>query len=245
MKTFDALPLAVILDSPLLGRYFCVHGGISPQTQTLEAITNYNRLREPLEKELMGDLLWSDPIEEDPIESMEPEELKEWYDIDFCSNATRGAGFVFGVSGLMKFMDQNNVAGIIRAHEVQHEGFLEHHFGMSDPSEPDEATPIPLVSTVFSAPNYCDMYANKASVLYFGSGSAELSLSRFSRKSPELKKWERSNFQFMTFKYVPHPFYLPNFMNGISYSIPFIAENLAKLWTPFLKMLKNAEDEEA
>ena len=71
-----------------------------------------------------------------------------------------------------KFLDQNNLLSIIRAHEAQIEGlfihqmknfnyknrYKMHHWPGSD---------FPLVITIFSAPNYCDVYNNKGAIIKF------------------------------------------------------------------------------
>lgn len=59
MDVFDTLPLACVVDN----KYFCVHGGISPQAVELDKIVKENRVLEiPLEG-IVCDLLWSDPTE--------------------------------------------------------------------------------------------------------------------------------------------------------------------------------------
>jgi serine/threonine-protein phosphatase 2B catalytic subunit len=76
IASFSALPLSGLLD----GRFFCAHGGISPELDTLSDIdrvcTNsnkdsplaliftcqINRFREPGSSGLLCDLLWADPV---------------------------------------------------------------------------------------------------------------------------------------------------------------------------------------
>jgi serine/threonine-protein phosphatase 2B catalytic subunit len=52
---------------------------------------------------------------------------------------------------------------VIRAHEVQQYGYAEHWFKQDSlrSAEEGETFRIPPVITVFSAPNYCDLYQNK------------------------------------------------------------------------------------
>lgn len=57
-----------------------------------------------------------------------------------------------------KFLERNNLLTVIRAHEAQIEGFKMHKWSGSD---------FPLVITIFSAPNYCDIYNNKGAVIKF------------------------------------------------------------------------------
>lgn len=56
-----------------------------------------------------------------------------------------------------RFLKHNRLTSIIRAHEAQKDGY---HMHMTNP-----ASGIPRVITIFSAPNYCDVYSNKGAVL--------------------------------------------------------------------------------
>lgn len=62
------------------------------------------------------------------------------------------------------FFERNKIISVIRAHEAQAEGFKMYKWS--------GAEKFPAVITLFSAPNYCDFYNNKAAVIKF-----EVSLS--------------------------------------------------------------------
>lgn len=58
-----------------------------------------------------------------------------------------------------KFLDNNNLLSVIRAHEAQLDGYKMHRWtGGAD---------FPIVITIFSAPNYCDVYNNKGAIIKF------------------------------------------------------------------------------
>ena len=71
-----------------------------------------------------------------------------------------------------KFLDQNNLLAIIRAHEAQIDGFSFYplkinHYISYKMHKWNINDSFPVVITVFSAPNYCDIYNNKGALLKF------------------------------------------------------------------------------
>ena len=147
MKCFDTLPLAAIVNTTQ-GRFFCVHGGLSPWVRAPQDVNRLERFEEPPTWGPVCDLLWSDPADEKETMGMERDELAEWQKLDFKENAVRGCGQRFGYEATKRFLEDNQLACIIRAHEVQASGYKEHRFRSR------ERRPLPMVITVFSAPNY-------------------------------------------------------------------------------------------
>lgn len=128
---FDYLVLAAVIDQSM----FCVHGGLSPNVQTLDSISVIDRFKEIPHDGPMADLMWSDP------------------DIELLNFriSSRGAGYQFGVNVVNKFLQMNKFERIYRAHQLCNEGYQVFWNGK--------------VNTVWSAPNYCYRCGNKASIL--------------------------------------------------------------------------------
>nr|AXF35718.1 PP2AMTS-C [Homarus americanus] len=100
-KVFDLLTIAAIIDDEVL----CVHGGLSPEINTLDQIRTINRNQEIPHKGAFCDLVWSDP-----------EEIDSW------SMSPRGAGWLFGARVTHQFTETNNLKLICRAHQLVNEG---------------------------------------------------------------------------------------------------------------------------
>jgi serine/threonine-protein phosphatase 2B catalytic subunit len=59
---------------------------------------------------------------------------------------------------------------------------------------------FPSVITVFSAPNYLDAYRNRGAIL------------KYANKSITIRQYHAR----------PHPYWLPNFMDAFTWSLPFV-----------------------
>ncbi|PVG02080.1 serine/threonine specific protein phosphatase [Serendipita vermifera] len=101
-EVFDYLALAAVVD----GRVFCVHGGLSPNLQTIDQIRAIDRKQEVPHDGAMCDLLWSDP-----------DEITGW------GLSPRGAGFLFGGDTVRNFARQNDIELLARAHQLAMEGY--------------------------------------------------------------------------------------------------------------------------
>mmetsp|Transcript_28008 Transcript_28008/g.82324 ORF Transcript_28008/g.82324 Transcript_28008/m.82324 type:complete len:311 (+) Transcript_28008:185-1117(+) len=193
MDVFDTLPLCALLDS----KFLCCHGGIGPSFHTLDDINRIDRFSEPPEAGPMCDLLWADPTpDEDDDSQAKP----------FTPNTTRGCSYMFNSKAALRFLKDNQLLSIVRAHEAQKEGFKMH--------KKDPENDFPAVITLFSAPNYCDVYKNKAAIL----------------------KYQNTLINIRQFKQTAHPYCLPNFMNVFTWSLPFVGEKMSQFLSDALLM---------
>jgi len=185
MDSFDMMPLACVVN----GKFLAVHGGLSPELKTIDDINKIDRFKEPPRQGIFCDLLWADPVDnEDGIcENI------------YRTNDVRGCSYFYGNEAVAKFLDNNNLLSVIRAHEAQIDGYKMHTWtGKSD---------FPVVITIFSAPNYCDVYNNKGAVIIF----------------------ENNTLNIQQFNYTAHPYVLPNFMDIFTWSLPFVTEKVTEM----------------
>lgn len=155
-SVFCYLPVAAVIDDKI----FCVHGGLSPSLMSLDDIRNIERPTDVPEDGLLCDLLWSDP---------DPDAI-EWEEND------RGTSYTFGLNPLKRFLARFHFDLVCRAHQAVMNGF-EFPFNTEDKKETG-------LVTVFSAPNYCYEYDNRAAML----SVKENLFCTFSVLAP--KKWE-------------------------------------------------------
>ncbi|KAH7924364.1 Metallo-dependent phosphatase [Leucogyrophana mollusca] len=202
MESFCALPLAAVMNK----QFLCIHGGLSPELNTLDDIRAIDRFREPPTHGLMCDILWSDPVEDFGQEKMNE---------SFVHNHVRGCSYFFTYQAACQFLERNNLLSIIRAHEAQDAGYRMYR--------KTKTTGFPSVMTIFSAPNYLDVYNNKAAVL----------------------KYESNVMNIRQFNCTPHPYWLPNFMDVFTWSLPFVGEKITDMLVAVLNTCSKEELEES
>jgi serine/threonine-protein phosphatase 2B catalytic subunit len=153
----------------------------------------------------MCDILWSDPVEDFGQEKTTD---------SFVHNHVRGCSFFFTYQAACHFLERNNLLSIIRAHEAQDAGYRMYR--------KTKTTGFPSVMTIFSAPNYLDVYNNKAAVL----------------------KYESNVMNIRQFNCSPHPYWLPNFMDVFTWSLPFVGEKITDMLGAVLNTCTKEELEE-
>ncbi|KAL2916872.1 3',5'-cyclic-nucleotide phosphodiesterase (PDEase) (3':5'-CNP) [Polyrhizophydium stewartii] len=198
LESFCALPLGAIMNK----QFLCIHGGLSPDLNTLDDLRHLNRFREPPTHGLMCDLLWADPLED-----FGQERTNEF----FVHNGVRGCSYFFSYHAACAFLEKNNLLSIIRAHEAQDAGYRMYR--------KTRTTGFPSVITIFSAPNYLDVYNNKAAIL----------------------KYENNVMNIRQFNCSPHPYWLPNFMDVFTWSLPFVGEKITDMLLAILNICSKEE----
>ncbi|CAL8301733.1 unnamed protein product, partial [Arctogadus glacialis] len=202
MDAFDCLPLAALMNQ----QFLCVHGGLSPEIHTLDDIKKLDRFKEPPAFGPMCDLLWADPLED-----FGNEKTQEY----FGHNTVRGCSYFYSNHQAWRvcceFLQTNNLLSIIRAHEAQDAGYRMYR--------KSQTTGFPSLITIFSAPNYLDVYNNKAAVL----------------------KYENNVMNIRQFNCSPHPYWLPNFMDVFTWSLPFVGEKVTEMLVNVLSICSDDE----
>ncbi|XP_053560480.1 serine/threonine-protein phosphatase 2B catalytic subunit beta isoform-like [Bombina bombina] len=198
MEAFDCLPLAALLNQ----QFLCVHRGLSPEIHSLDDIKRLDRFKEPPAFGPMCDLLWSDPSEDFGNEKSQEH---------FSHNTVRGCSYFYSYPAVCEFLQNNNLLSIIRAHEAQDAGYRMYR--------KSQTTGFPSLITIFSAPNYLDVYNNKAAVL----------------------KYENNVMNIRQFNCSSHPYWLPNFMDVFTWSLPFVGEKVTEMLVNVLSICSDDE----
>jgi protein phosphatase len=137
---FDYLPLAAIIEDQIL----CLHGGIGAN---VNKISDIECIQRPLEvvheatnknQQVVMDILWSDPTDNDDEIGIQPNLQR---DSNNYGNIVK-----YGPDVVKKFLHNNNLSFIIRAHECVLDGFERFAGG--------------AVITLFSATDYCRRHNN-------------------------------------------------------------------------------------
>jgi serine/threonine-protein phosphatase PPG1 len=116
-------------------QFLCIHGGLSPGINKIDQIRVLDRFKEIPNEGPLTNLLWSDP-----------DTTRDGY-----GYSPRGAGYVFGYDIVKKFLEGNKLKHIIRSHQLCMDGY-QIIFQKS-------------LSTIWSAPNYCNRCGNLGTIL--------------------------------------------------------------------------------
>ncbi|XP_010235195.1 serine/threonine-protein phosphatase PP1 isoform X1 [Brachypodium distachyon] len=138
---FNCLPVAAVIDDKIL----CMHGGLSPDLDSLDRIREIQRPVDVPDQGLLCDLLWSDP----------DRESSGWGEND------RGVSFTFGADKVAEFLNKHDLDLICRAHQL-----LAMAMAMEQVVEDGyEFFADRQLVTIFSAPNYCGEFNNAGALM--------------------------------------------------------------------------------
>ncbi|OHS97716.1 Ser/Thr protein phosphatase [Tritrichomonas foetus] len=158
VSVFNHLPLAAIIDDSI----FCVHGGISQRLSEIQKIKQIPKPLTNVNDRLVHDLLWSHP--------------SSTYHL--FAESIRGKSFTFGVDATTRFLEQNGLKAILRAHQYCEDGLKSDFTG--------------LCITVFSASSYKFDGSNKSAIVVVKGDN-------YGREVYEpLPRMQRNNAQFFT-----------------------------------------------
>lgn len=128
---FNCFPTASVVDEKI----FCMHGGLSPEINSMDQIKRIVRPTDVPDTGLLCDLLWSDP----------EKDVSGWAEND------RGVSFIFGADVVHSFLRKQDMDLICRAHQVVEDGY--------------EFFAKRQLITLFSAPNYCGEFDNAGAMM--------------------------------------------------------------------------------
>lgn len=135
-------------------------------------------------------------------------------DRPFVRNTVRGCSYAFTYKATCQFLERTGLLSVIRAHEAQDAGYRMY--------KRTETMGFPSLLTMFSAPNYLDTYNNKAAVL----------------------KYENNVMNIRQFNSMPHPYWLPHFMDVFTWSLPFVGEKVTDMLVSILNICTDEELDE-
>ncbi|CAL9737926.1 serine/threonine-protein phosphatase 2B catalytic subunit A1 [Monosporozyma servazzii] len=195
-------------------QYFCVHGGISPELKSVEDVNTKINRF----KEIPSRGLMCDLVWADPIEDYDEAADNDTNDDNndetFTPNQVRGCSYAFTYKASCEFLQRTGLLSIIRAHEAQDAGYRMY--------KNTKTLGFPSLLTLFSAPNYLDTYKNKAAIL----------------------KYENNVMNIRQFNMSPHPYWLPDFMDVFTWSLPFVGEKVTEMLVSILNICTEYELEE-
>mmetsp|Transcript_4384 Transcript_4384/g.3931 ORF Transcript_4384/g.3931 Transcript_4384/m.3931 type:complete len:313 (-) Transcript_4384:108-1046(-) len=128
---FNCMPVAAVVEDKIL----CMHGGLSPDLESLSQIYDIPRPTDVPDEGLLCDLLWADP----------DGTVMGW------GYNPRGVSYTFGHDIIAEFLSRHDLDLICRAHQVVEDGY--------------EFQSDRKLVTIFSAPNYCGEFDNAAAIL--------------------------------------------------------------------------------
>lgn len=117
----------------------------------------------------------------------------------FVFNRQSGVSYFFSYQAVCSFLERNDLLSLVTAHPRQEDGYKLY--------KRTPSTRWLSLMSVFSAPNYRDAYENKGAILEF----------------------DGKTVHFRQFASSPHPYWLPDFTDAFTWSLPFVAKRMTEI----------------
>uniref|UniRef100_A0A0G4GUT8 Serine/threonine-protein phosphatase n=1 Tax=Chromera velia CCMP2878 TaxID=1169474 RepID=A0A0G4GUT8_9ALVE len=147
-NVFEFMPVGALIEDKIL----CIHGGIGGSINSIDDIAEMSRplrvaqVPQTEDEQKVTDLLWSDPTDSDNIHGVVVNETRD----------PDGGGRIvkYGPDRVHRFLEDNKLQMIVRAHECVMDGFERFAGGK--------------LITLFSATDYCGHHRNAGALLFIG-----------------------------------------------------------------------------
>ena len=126
-EVMDSIPFCAVVNDTI----FCAHGGIPTSAKTIRELNMIsNDLPSPeSEAPPVWEIMWNDPATQAQIEEGRGSLGNISTQKGFMPNIKRGAGFFYSEVAVDRFLKDNGLTHIIRAHEMKKQGFSFHFDG--------------------------------------------------------------------------------------------------------------------
>ncbi|MGH0150503.1 UNVERIFIED_CONTAM: hypothetical protein FKN15_046083 [Acipenser sinensis] len=228
MDAFDCLPLAALMNQ----QFLCVHGGLSPEINCLDDIRKHGR------NVIAGKIKYSERVYDACMDAFDCLPLAALMNQQFlcvhgglspeinCLDDIRKLDRfkeppAFGPMCDLLWSDPSEDYGSEKSSEHFSHNSVRgcSYFYRYRMYRKSQTTGFPSLITIFSAPNYLDVYNNKAAVL----------------------KYENNVMNIRQFNCSPHPYWLPNFMDVFTWSLPFVGEKVTEMLVNVLNICSDDE----
>jgi len=136
-------------------------------------------------------------------------------DEHFTHNSVRGCSYYYSYAAACAFLEHNSKNNNHLLSIIRAHEAQDFGYRMYEKNRNN----FPSVITIFSAPDYLRAYNNKAAVL----------------------KYEKDVMNIRQFNAVPEPYWLPNFMDVFTWSMPFVGEKVTEMLYAILNICTDEE----